>query len=207
MRTFACVLKTGGDYNADHVRILQNQVMRAMPSTERFVCLTDLPSIKDVETIPLKLNLKGKYSMMEVFRITGEVVVTGLDTILMGNLDKIWDVAHETKENTFWMMKSFNKRRQYGNNPMVWNGDWSRLFYNYDPQVSLTYDLEQEYTIWKLRQEKADIQVLNDHFKIESYKYTYMGGRKAATGDRFLIFHGSPRPHQVTQPWIKALYQ
>jgi len=206
MRTFACVLKTGGDYNADHVRILQNQVRRAMPSTERFVCLTDLPEIEGVETMPLLMDLPGKYSMVEVFWITGQVVVTGLDTVLKGDLDDIWDVAKNTGPNTFWVMKSFNAKRQYGNNPMVWNGNWTKLIENYPPRICLKHPLEQECTFWKLRKEGAEIKVLDDLFTIKSYKHNYIKSERPK-GDQFIIFHGDPRPHQVTVPWVKELYQ
>ena len=207
MRTFVCILKSGGDYYPEHVQILQNQVMRAMPSTERFLCLTDYSSIKGVEILPLKHGLRGKYSMMEAFRITGQVVVTGIDTVLVGNLDCIWDVVADMSPDDFYLMRSFNKMRTYGNNPMAWNGDWSKLIYDFSIEDCYKYKLEQEYTNKKLKSIGANIKVLDEHFTIRSFKHYYMTGDAKLSDAEFLIFHGFPRPHQVTLPWVQELYQ
>lgn len=206
MRSFVCVLKTGGDYTEEHVHILRNQVLRSMPMADSFVCLTDLPEIKGIYTLPLIHNLPGKYSMQEVFRIPGRVVVTGLDTLMYGNLDRIWDLP--CGEDDFYMIKSFNKRREFANGVMMWNGEWEeRLSQN--PKGSLGGRLEQEYTIKNLRACDANIKVLNDHFAIESFKwYTKRVGFEVRPEHAdFVLFHGTPRPHECETEWVKEVYK
>jgi len=207
MRTFVCILKSGGDYKPKHVQVLQNQVIRAMPSTERFLCLTDHSSIRNVEILPLKFDLRGKYSMMEAFRIQGQVIVMGIDTVLVGDLNFMWSVVAEMESNDFYLMRSFNAKREYGNNPHAWNGDWSKLLYDFPVKDCYKYSLEQEYTIKKLKSVGANIKVLNDHATIRSFKHHYMKQKLKVTDAEVLVFHGHPRPHQVTIPWVKELYQ
>lgn len=206
MKTFVCVLKSGGDYTPQHVKILRNMVERHLPSVERFVCLTDM-RIKGVETLPLQLGLKGKYSMMEAFRITGHVVVTGIDTIFTRNADVLFDITEDPKENDFWMIKAFNPTRTYANGIMAWNGDWTRLMTKYDPQISLGYKLEQNYTIHKLQMENADIRIINEEVDgVYSYKHHCCNGG-IPDDTRVILFHGYPRPHQATGAQIQALYK
>lgn len=209
MRTFACVYKTGGDYEAEHVYLLKRMVEKYLPSTERFVCLTDSTALKGVDTIPLKLGLRGKYSMMEVFFVTGTVLVTGLDTIFMSNMDRAYDILEKSEPLDFWLIKAFNAANVFANGMMGWNSDWSRLITAYDRKAALKYKLEQTYTIEKLKKENANIRVWNDEFKIESYKkMTKLHGIGPPEFDiDLLLFHGFPRPFDVTSPWVQDLYR
>lgn len=69
MLTVACVLRSGGIYTPDHVRILEAMVSRHLDGIERFVCLTDQPlNLPHVETIPLHHNWPGAWSRLELFR-------------------------------------------------------------------------------------------------------------------------------------------
>lgn len=204
MRTFACVLRTGGDYTEDHVRILKNQVERSFPSTERFVCLTNLPEIEGIETMPLIHNLPGKYSMQEIFRMKGQVVVTGLDTILFNNLDAIWDL--ECGNNDMYMIRAFrNPNRFFANGITYWNGDWEERLMK-DPQKSTTYTLEQQYTAENLQACGAKIRLLNDTFRVVSYKKHLLNAKTKPDVD-IIIFHGFPRPHQCETEWVKEAYK
>jgi len=206
MRTFVCVLKTGGDYTEEHVRILQRQVQRSMPLLDSFVCLTDLPSIEGIYTRPLIHDLQGKYSMQEVFGIKGRVVVTGLDTLMFGALDRIWDLP--CGDDDFYMIRSFNPRREFANGVMMWNGDWEERLMQH-PKASLNGRLEQEHTIRNLKAAGANIKILNNHFVIESYKwYTKrVGVTKKPKHVDFVLFHGIPRPHECNTAWVKEAYQ
>lgn len=208
MRTFACVLKTGGDYTALHVQILQRMVCEHIPTVKRFVCLTDVKEIEGVETLPLTENLPGKYSMLEVFRLKGPVLVTGLDTILLRNLDHLFDVVEDSDANTFWAMHSFGRRRQYANGIMGWSGDWAKLITKYPAPNPQRYRLEMEYTFWKLMVERANVRMFNSHVEILSYKkHVRDSGLEAAPESAgILMFHGQPRPQDVAVPWIQELY-
>ena len=204
MRVFACVLKSGGDFTPDHVRILKSMVEHCLPSTEKFICMTDYPEIEGVDTLPLSLDLPGKYSMMEVFWLPGPIIVTGLDTVFIQNMDRAYDLVEAGGHLDFWLIKAFNPHRNFANGMMGWNGDWSRLITGYDVQTALKYSLEQRYTIEKLKRESANIRVWNDEFNIESYKRMAMNGRVDPYPEiDVVMFHGNPRPHQVNDTWVK----
>ena len=88
MLTFLSVLKSGGEFKAEHVLILKNMIERNITIPHRFVCLSDI----DVpcETIKLKHNWKGWWSKIELFReevFTGKSLYLDLDTVIVGNLD------------------------------------------------------------------------------------------------------------------------
>lgn len=80
----ACVLKSGGDFDAEYVERLRDGVKKYLGI--RFVCLSDV----DVpcERIPLTQNLPGWWSKMELFRpdIEGDIFYLDLDTVIVGDL-------------------------------------------------------------------------------------------------------------------------
>jgi len=206
---FVCIFKTGGDYDINHVKALYHNVTKHLVIDE-FVCYTnseDLPYELPINFKPLIHNLPGKWSMIEAFREKGKVIVTGLDTVFLRNSDVFEEIAEQCKSNEFYVIRSFNSRRTYGNGIMVWNGDWMRLLTDYANHEAIIkgYQLEQEWTFWKLKKEKAVIKVLNDVVDgIYSYKKKYT---KAKPKDsRVLVFHGKPRPHECKNPLIIKEY-
>ncbi len=207
--TFVVVYKSGGDYTIDDVFKLKKNLDKHTTILYDFICLTDVTIISDeIITIPLISDYPGKWNMQEVFRMAGQVVVTGLDTVFVSNVDILFDIAKKTKENQFWMIKSFNKYREYANGIMIWNGDWQHLLFNYDTHLAIQeYTLEQEFTIWKLRQEKVKIKVLNNKIAgIYSYKKNIQGHEKLPIDAKIIIFHGNPRPSKIQDKWIKKMY-
>lgn len=86
--TIACVLRSGGVYDAEWVAKLQRGVARHMTLPHRFVCLSDV----DVpcERIPLVTDWPGWWSKIELFRkglFDGPVLYTDLDSVITGPLD------------------------------------------------------------------------------------------------------------------------
>ncbi len=205
MKSFVCVLKSGGDFTPKHVQILQRMVSTHIPSTDKFICYSDI-KVPGVETIKLQLGLKGKYSMVEVFRHPGRVLVTGLDTIITKNIDHVWDLLNHSGPSDFWMIDSFNPNRTYANGVMGWNGDWSWMFDEFqDPKAYYDYRLEQQFTIKKLESDKANIKVFNKHLNIYSYKHHCK--EKLPKDAEIVLFHGFPRPHNVNVEWVQRLYK
>lgn len=77
MCTNICVLKSGGEYNAEHVHRLAKQV-------PTLVCLTDI-KIVGIKTIPLMYEWRGWWSKLEMFRpdIKGDLFYIDLDTLVI----------------------------------------------------------------------------------------------------------------------------
>lgn len=203
---FVCVLKSGGDYSANHVLILEKMVKRNTTKDINFVCLTDI-NIPNIKCIPLQCNLPGKYSMWEAFRVKGPTVVTGIDTVFVDNIDNLFDLAEDCKSDEFYLMKAFSSRRELANGIMVWNGNWEHLLtdYPYDEKIIRKYKLEMNYTIDKLKKEKVKIKTVNKYVKgIYSYKWDCKDGKPKDAS--IVVFHGKPRPHEARSQWVKDYY-
>ena len=205
--TFACLYRTGGDYNAGHVIALQRMVHMHTTHIVDFVCVSDV-KVDGITCAPLSRSYPGKWSMAELFKLKGPVIVTGLDTIIVKSIDNLIDLAFTSAENDFWMIRSFANRTKYASGIMVWNGDWSRLWSEYDAEydsVRRRYKREQRYTTDQLASWGVSIRALNDVIPgIYSYKHDC---RRALPKDaRIVLFHGNPRPHQVTRGWVSKKY-
>ncbi len=117
MLTVACVLKSGGIYDATWVARLRDGVKRHLPMDHRFVCLSDV----DVpcERIPLEHDWPGWWSKIELFRLEGSVLYFDLDTAIVGNIENIGVHAHSAH---FTMLRDFYAQGHFGSGIMSWYG-------------------------------------------------------------------------------------
>ena len=105
-----CVLKTGGPYNAEYVKLLMNAVKANTTVPHTFVCLTDDPAVDFCKVIPLIHGWPGWWSKIELFRKDlpeVQSVFFDLDTVIMGNLDELFHVA---LKYSFVALRGFNHR-------------------------------------------------------------------------------------------------
>lgn len=89
------VLKTGGDFNINHVYRLANQV-------SGLVCFSDI-DIPGIRTVKLKHNWPGWWSKLEVFRsdaIVGDILLIDLDTTVK-NIEPFLKVGKTTMLRDF----------------------------------------------------------------------------------------------------------
>lgn len=98
MLTVACVLSTPSlTYNEKWVHRLKKGVEKHLSVPHRFVCLTNLPAIEGVETIPLTEGFPIWWSKIELFKpgqFDGPVLFLDLDMLVMGSLNELvgaWD--------------------------------------------------------------------------------------------------------------------
>jgi hypothetical protein len=203
MKKFVCVYKTGGDYRKEHVMVLHAQVKRMVPVVDQFICYTDVPEqFTGTEVIakPLISTYTGRFCMHEAFRETGHVMVTGLDTVFLKDVSWLFDI--EIAKDELYGMKPWAVK--WGNNPMLWNGDFNVLF---DPnEVQGWYRLEQVWAYDKMLRNGITPKRLNvDHnLRLASYKHDCKNGEPDAD---MVIFHGKPRPHEVNKDWVKKYYR
>jgi hypothetical protein len=209
--TVLCVLKSGGDYNAEYVRILRDGVARHLTIPHRFVCLSDV----DVpcERIPLKHGWPGWWSKIEIFRpdvITGKTLYLDLDTIITGPLDAVATIPDE-----FSMLNIREKDTNVGNSGAMW---MAKPF----PHVYERFVEKPEYWMdYHLRFAKnrymGDQAFISDCFPeipklnkalpgfFKSYKYDRCENR-VPSGCSVVCFGGFPRPHQVTSGWAREAW-
>lgn len=130
MITVACVLRSGGRYDASWAAKLRNGVARHLMVPHRFVCLTDLPrdvEAAGMEAIPLPEPWPGWWAKMCLWApsagLTGRTLYLDLDTVIVGSLDAI--AAHPHR---FTMAHEFYRPGLLCSTAMAWTGDWSRLY-------------------------------------------------------------------------------
>ncbi len=213
--TVACVLKTGGDFKAEHVRLLQIQVQEHLKAPHRFLCLTDDPGVTFCDTEPLTQGWDGWWSKIELFR-TGVVDHKGLtlyfdlDTVITGDLSPLAEYPHD-----FSMLARFRDDSRCASGVMAWRGLHR---YVYDTFRRRPHRFMREYDEPK-QQDQAYIEdqvlakfqfrpdIIQNIVKVQSYKNHIGPGNTPAEDTAVVCFHGQPRPWDVSEPWIPVLQE
>ncbi|RRH94107.1 hypothetical protein EH240_27785 [Mesorhizobium tamadayense] len=86
MKTVACVLRSGGEFEPRHVVRLLDQVNEHLPRA-KFRCFSDV-DVQGVEVIPLQHEWPGFWAKMELFRpeLPDDWLFFDLDTSIVGSL-------------------------------------------------------------------------------------------------------------------------
>lgn len=196
------VLKSGGEYNENHVLNIRKMVEKYVPH-DAFICLTDMKP--DCTIIPLRHGWKGWWSKLELFRLRGPVLYFDLDTIIVKSMAQ---TIRKASGKSFVILRDFYRgerdKKAMQSSVMYWEGDMSAVytgfFCKYAAHVPdiVEFHGDQNYL------EKA---VMNAEYwqdftgGIVSYKCdVLMRGLK--NGDECIVFHGKPRPwHQQIVPY------
>jgi len=191
----AFVLRSGGEYTADHVLRLRDQVRAHLDAP--IICLSDV-AVEGVETIPLKYNWPGWWSKMELFRpdLDGDLLFFDLDTSIVGDLADIAAI------NRLAIMRDVYRP----------HGLQSSIMYVPDDR-----DRETIWSAWmvhparRMREHRrgGDQEFLERFWlpqacrwqdalpgQVVSYKADVLG-KGVPENARVVVFHGKPRPWQV----------
>jgi hypothetical protein len=217
--TVACVLKSGGDYNEQYVKNLKRMVQKNCIKRHNFICFSDI-KIDGITTIELEKNYDGWWSKLELFRsniINGPVIYFDLDTLILGNIDRMFDVI---KDGDFFMIRDFYRDYEYASGIMAWDGDFSGIYNRFN---TLKHDIafgvkgikKSAPTLPRGDQEfiSNDLQkmfgitpkLISDHLSIASYKKHCLDLKEAPDVD-VVCFHGKPRPADVVDGWVKECF-
>lgn len=213
--TVACV-KWGGKYPAEYVVKLQGMCRRNLPA-HGFVCFTERPVV-GVECRELPSDLPTWWSKVGLFKpgvMTGDTLYLDLDVVITGRLDGLLELLEQDRSKV-WALDDFgypltNPRRGIGadmqqqlggegtvnSSVMLWHGDAGRRVWD-------------EFTPAKMDEVHGDqnwiTQALWPHSLrlippgwAASYKY---GGKGVVR-----VFHGHPKPDQVSEPWVRECWQ
>lgn len=192
-----CVLRSGGEYTAEHVHRLRKQVMDHGAS--ELVCLSD-QSIDGIHTLPLTHGWPSWWSKMELFRPDldwlGKIVYMDLDTTVVGDLTRLLefdrlavmrDVYRRTGLQSSIMVIPDNER------DMVWQR-WIC-----DPEANMIgHDSggDQSFleTIWLSKAVR-----LQDWLPgiLVSYKADQVAEQGFTDKTSIIVHHGKPRPWEV----------
>lgn len=128
MLTVACVLKSGGIYDASWVARLQAGVTRHLRVPHRFVCLSDVAV--PCERIALEHDWPGWWAKIELFKLPGPVLFYDLDTAIVGDQ---CDIAEQAEEWEFTLLRDFYRLGDgLGSGVMSWNVNLSRLHQTFE---------------------------------------------------------------------------
>lgn len=183
MITVACVLKSGGDYDSEYVERLRDGVDRHL-SGHQFVCLSDV----DVpcSRIPLKHDLPGWWSKLELFYLDGPVLFFDLDTVICGDLTEVASYPH-----AFTAVSDFYYPRALQSCVMAWSdgSQWRDILDAYlkDPQGAGRS--HQKYLERWIRP-----QFFQDLFPGKFVSYKVDRERSKAS---VVCYHGRPRPRET----------
>lgn len=193
MLTVACVLKSGGIYDASWVARLQAGVARHLPLAHRFVCLSDV----DVpcERIALAHVWPGWWSKIELFKLLGPVLFFDLDTAIVGDLSEI---ASAAMSGRFVILRDFYRGADtFGSGIMAWCADDAAFVYEKfaaSPELFMMTCREggdQRFLEFVFDRPKALRWQDAVPGQIVSYKVHCRGGIPA--GARVVCLHGRPK--------------
>lgn len=209
--TVVCVLRSGGPFTPEYVSCLYNMVGRNVTMGYDFVCLTDLPvDIDGCTAIPLADDLPGWWSKMELFRPglfrTDRVVYLDLDTLIMGNIDRLLSLHGGFYGLRPW--NSVNRRSgQLGSGMMAWhNGSFNFIYEGFNLAKVSPRDGDQAFISAALSARGKNWLALQDHIQgIRSYKRECRGGPPIDT--RVVCFHGRPRVHECQDKWVQEVWK
>jgi len=201
MITIATVLKCGGEYTSYHVSMLKRMVDEYGTPECKFVCLTDFYS-GDFEKIRLENKWPRWWAKMELFKLKGPVLYFDLDTIIVGSLAPLIEVA---KNNKFSILRDVYQGKTKPNamqsSVMAWNDDMSDLYNKFkkdDAQIIKSLHGDQTFITKNVHPTTVTFfqDVIPD--TLLSFKSDVMG-KSLSPKTSVVFFHGFPRPWQQTQ--------
>jgi len=208
----ACAYRRGAGYVPQSVARLRSSADLHVRSDYAwdFVCVTNEPdhplfAQEDIVTVPMLNDFPGWWCTTELFRLKGPVVVVGLDTVFVGDITPLFEMAVNCPSDEFYMIRPFNPREKWASGIMIWNGDWEWMFSSFNPSIEIPlYDLEQRRVWDKIEGMGLTIRCVQDEFLgVYSYKHHCRSRGRPPKDARVILFHGQPRPDQCSEPWIR----
>jgi hypothetical protein len=221
MLTVAMVYRSGGDFNEKYVRDLAVGINRNLMVPHKTICLTNKPSAYLRESVDELIRLShgwpGWWAKMELFGLKEPVLYFDLDTVIKGNIDELARSVEALPSDSLMMLRGFYESDQCSG-IMGWNRDMTWLhslfcevelgksgFESRGNYASLAtaheyYRGDQDFIKEMVKTDKrCKVVLAQDIFKgIYSYKVDIMPVGKIPDDTRIIVFHGKPRPAEVT---------
>jgi len=186
----ACVLRSGGEYTPDHVRMLADSVLAN--NDLQIVCLSDISfKCPGVEVRPLQHKWPTWWSKIELFReFLGPTLYLDLDTVVIGELPPIG--------KDFTMLRDVYRSNDFGSGVMSWASSHSWLYENFLRQPSYYINRYRTRRNWGDQGYIRDYlgmvpQLFGDEYR--SYKVHCI--EQVPAGTKVVYFHGKPKPWEV----------
>jgi len=215
MLNFVTILRSGGDYSPTDVIALAAQVRKNLTISHEFVCYTDTPINNDlVVELELKNPWPSSWAVLEMWKHVGTTIVTGLDTIVVDNIDRLGELATTCPDDEIYLCRPRNKRMLkmgfWANGITVFNGDWSWILNNFDHREAIKkWRWEQMYMSNEIKNAKKRVHIVQDNIDgWYSYKVLLKTGKssKKPKDATIVTFAGKPRPSTCTEKWVMDAY-
>jgi hypothetical protein len=213
------VCLNAGNYEGrgvEYVNKLYDMVKRNLPEglEGNFICFTDETIDGYHEHIVLKplprAELKGWWNKLAlfapgVFEPGDRIVYFDLDTVITGRLDEL--VGYRGK---FAILRDFFRPNGMQSSVMLWEAGsgsspkgvaaiWDEYVWAKRPEV------EGGDQAW-IEQHDPGAEILQDVFPDVFVSYKATGG-KIPQKASVVVFHGKPRPHEVTEGWVPEVWK
>lgn len=175
----------------------------------RFICFTDTPEGIDpgVECRDMPSTLKGWWAKLDLFRPglfpDGErVVFFDLDAVIVRDIDAILDYA-----GPFACLRDSYRLDGFSSGVMLWPSGWgAHIIEEFEKQGRPIEEFTGGDQQWIERVEPNALR-LQDIFKgaFRSYKVDCHDG--LPDDAKVVSFHGTPRPHEVDDEWMRLIWQ
>jgi uncharacterized Rossmann fold enzyme len=205
-----CCIRAGDQFSPAYVDNLYDMVRRNLADgfEGEFVCFTDQDDVLDQGIVvrPLPADLPGWWSKLGLFRgdlfpVGDRVIFFDLDTLITGRLDEL-----AAYDGPFAILRDFYRPSGMQSSVMLWSSGEQR-------------EIWQSYTEagWPMRDPGGDqawierhacegkIRFLQTLFPEMFVSYKQINGipQKASV----VVFHGQPRPHEVTTGWVPEVWK
>ncbi len=215
-----CVLKSGGDFLPIHVEALRRNLDKCLTVPYEFILFTNWYVDTKVQlgmvVMPLKYLWPGWWSKIEIFNPNikwasdARVVYMDLDTVLIGNVDWLFDVDFSKAD--FVALGGFVYNR-FASGLMGWQGAPPKQPFNRfiekpeEHMRKFSKGGDQKFVYRALSNSGTRIAYWQELFpdKICSYKNHVVKEWGGALLDEasLVCFHGQPRPWDVGETWVK----
>lgn len=195
MTTFACV-KVGTKYGPEYVYRLQRGINRHLSSRKghEFVCFTDDP-IPGVLCEKLPADLPGWWAKVGLYKLREPLLYFDLDVVITGSLDPLLEWKGFGIIDDWWM-PGFNS------SVMKLTGQEGHVFDEFIPEDMHRFRLGDQQ--WITEQMAGAKTFPPEYFP--SYKANRCQA-KAPDDAMAVIFHGTPKPCQITEGWVPDLWK
>ena len=190
------VLRSGGEYDARHVRWLAKQV-------PGLVCLSDV-RVQGVLTVPIRHDWPKWWSKMNLFSdaIDGDLLHIDLDTVVLGSLDA-FDVRRTTMLSDFYRPHLLASGLMYikqEDKAAIWAAFLSDPKGHMKRHERFPLIGDQGFLNGRIKAQRWQ-DVLPG--QVASYKVHCLNGPTPTA--KVVCFHGQPRPWGVRHNWIPRL--
>lgn len=204
-----CCIRAGTAFAPAYVDILFDSVRRNLADgiEGEFVCFTDQPDklADGIVVRPLPADLPGWWSKLALFRTDlfpagDRVLFFDLDTVITGRLDEI-----AAYDGPFAILRDFYRPDGLQSAVMAWEASQAADIWTSFEAAGCPQDDPNGDQAWIERHGPKEPARLQDVFPglFASYKPLTSAPTKASV----VVFHGLPRPADVTTGWVPEVWK